>query len=113
MKIVNKAKISFDRLYSQAMWWTGRQSADHIRNGKVGKPGELVERMSPEEREALQQLKSDDLSSDKITDQEAALAAENANYFSWKHYTQMLKEAKLAFDTKILKQDPKADRKKY
>lgn len=103
----------FDQLFGQAYWWTTRYHTDKIRNHEVGKPGEMIERMAPEDREILKDLKAEDISDDKVTKGNVYLAAEQANYLSWDYYTKMIKEAKLQFDTKILKRDPKWDRKKY
>lgn len=113
MSLREKAKATFDKLFHQAYWWTSRHSPDKIRNHEVGKPGEMVERLSAEDREALQHLRAEDISDNNISKESVFLAAEQANYLSWEYYTRMIKEAKLAFDKKILKDPPRADRKKY
>lgn len=50
------AKEIFDKLVERAMFYVSGLSSSR----RPGKPGELIERLSPEEREELQNLKSKD-----------------------------------------------------
>lgn len=104
---------AFRYLFERAYWWIGRHSVYQIRRGEVGKPGELVERMSAEEREALKGLTSEQLSEGKVPKTDIYLTAEGSFFSPDETANKMVRDAKLEFDKKIVKTDPKADRKKY
>lgn len=113
MSPASRAKAAFDNLFSISSWWVSRQSPIALRNGEVDtKPGDMLGRMSAEDREAIKHLKSDDLAEGKVPTAEIHLAADS-EFYTWGGYTKILKEAKELFDKKIIKHDPRADRKKY
>lgn len=110
-KPINKAVAAFDKLFGSTLHWLTRHSPTRLRNHEVEtKPGEMLTYLSPEDREAIQNLKSDDLAADKVSEETAKMAAEESGYYDWRYYTNMLKEAKLQFDAKITKP---TERKKY
>jgi hypothetical protein len=113
MDFTGKAKAAFDRLFHISHWWVSRQSPTKLRNHEVEtKPGDMLDKMSAEDREAIKHLKSDDLAEEKVPLLDVLLAADSG-FYSWQGYTKMLKEAKKMFDKKIVKHDPRAVRKKY
>ena len=104
---------SFKFLFNRAYFWINRQNPWKLREGTAGKPGELVEKMSAEEREALKGLTSDQISEGKVSKGEVQLAADSTFYSNKEYYDRITKEAKLKFDKQIVKEDPRANRKKY
>jgi hypothetical protein len=104
---------AFRYLFERAYWWISRHSIYQIRRGEVGKPGELVERMSAEERKALKNLTSDQLAEGKVFKTDIVLTAEGKFLSAKESADEMIRDAKLNFDKQIVKEDPRANRKKY
>lgn len=86
-------KDPFD-VFKRAVFWVSSLSSRIFAN----KPGAVIERMSPEEREALSQLKSSELEKDRMTEFDMLTVAGNQYYVD-----KEFEKAKLEFDKKILK----------
>ena len=67
----------------------------------LGKPGEIIKKLSEDKRKILRKLKSDDISSDKISDRYAGWA----DYIE--PYEKSLSRMKMEFDEKVLKRKGK------
>lgn len=111
MRFTNKALEAFNHLFNIAHHWVGRQSPTKLRNNEVEtKPGDMLQKLDTEDREAIKDLKSDDLAEGKVSKTEIYMAADG-EYYTWRGYTQLIKDAKLIFDSSIKKSDPRP--KKY
>ena len=116
------ARSIFDKIVGAAYWWASNKLPGSIRQAAAGtgtirdgKPGEFImNRTSPEDRQVLQALKSDDIAEDTYTKEDAKMAAYmGSSNDPVDREWQIVKEEKLKFDAKILKDPPGADRKKY
>lgn len=117
------ARSVFDKIVGAAYWWASNKLPRSIREAAAGthsmpcgKPGEFImERTSPEDRQALQELKSDDIAPDTYTQDDAKMAAMMGSTQDWyrDQDQHMVSEEKLKFDKLLIKDPPRADRKKY
>ncbi len=117
------ARAVFHKIVGAAYWWANNKLPRSIReaaagNGNIrdGKPGEFImNRTSPEDRQALQELKSDDIAPDTYNKEDANWAAQMGSTQDWyrDQDRNMVKEEKLKFDKLLIKDPPRADRKKY
>lgn len=117
------ARDVFHKIISQAYWWANsklppsiRAAAAGIEKMRDGKPGEFImNRTTPEDRKALKELKSTDIAPDTYTKEDAKMAAFQGSTPDWYREQEwnIVKEEKLKFDKLIVKDPPKADRKKY
>lgn len=80
--------------FKTAMFYVSGLCSTHTKD----KPGAVIERLSSETREALQELKSDDIGSNVILDNVGYYAATN-EYYQNKEF----EKERLEFDKKILK----------
>lgn len=78
--------------------WPSMLSARKPRKRWQGKPGEIIENLSAETREFLKNLKSDDITEDKVTKEVAHLSADN----EWDRQ-DYINELKSKFDQKIIR----------
>ena len=117
------ARNIFDKIANAAYWWASNKLPRSIREAAAGtgtirdgKPGEFImNRVSAEDRQALQSLKSNEIAQETYTQEDAKMAAMLGSTQDWyrDQDRHMVTEEKLKFDKLILKDPPKADRKKY
>lgn len=117
------ARDVFHKIVGAAYWWASNKLPGSVRAAAAGtesmpcgKPGEFImERTSPEDRQALQELKSDDIAPDTYNKEDANWAAQMGSTPDWyrDRDQNMVKEEKLKFDKLLIKDPPRADRKKY
>lgn len=99
-----KAVEVFEKLLACAHHYYQKCSPTKIRNGEhKGTPGEMLKYLSAEERATLQGLSSDDLVEEKLPRHSVQFHVETENYYTWKYYDQLVREAKLEFDSEVLK----------
>lgn len=94
----------FLKLVDATYWWITRQSPTKLRNHEVDtKPGDMLNKLSREERDIICKLTSGDISSDKVQEQAVNMAALTSEYYDRQDFDKQLREAKLVFDTKLKK----------
>lgn len=99
-----KAVEILQKLIDVAYWWSGRQNPSQLRRGETdSKPGDMLKKLSAEDRALLSDLKSEDISEDKVTEHSRDMVVLMSNYYDEQKYTQDLKDAKINFDMIIKK----------
>ncbi len=94
----------FLNLVDVTYWWLTRQSPTKLLNHEVDtKPGDMLKKLSPEDREALKSLTSNDISSEMVQEQAVNMAALTSEYYDRHSFDKQFREAKLIFDTKLKK----------
>jgi hypothetical protein len=110
---MKSAREVFDQLVHRAYWWAQNKMPSSIRNHTADswEPGKMLEKISEEDRQILKGLTADQISEDKINQDDIYLTTAYSSYYGEEH-ARMIKEEKLKFDTKLgEKEDPRP--KKY
>ena len=117
------ARAVFEKVCNAAYWWASNKLPGSIREAasgtgsiRYGKPGEFIgQYISDADRAALKDLKSEDVAQNTYNAESAKWAAYmGTDKDTARTYAEnLLKEEKIKFDQKILKDSPSADRKKY
>lgn len=93
----------FQKLLANAMACYHKHAPSKSRSGQVeGIPGEMLKYLSPIEKQALQNLSSDDLQLEKLPRDQVKFCVETEQFYDNRYYDQMLRDEKLEFDQKIL-----------
>jgi hypothetical protein len=83
-------------VFNQIKWWVSTISS---RVFPKNKPGEVIERLSPEERQQLSQLKSEEINESLRLDEYWKHVCQGDKYY----YNKEVEELKESFDKKVLK----------
>ena len=100
-----KAFDVLQKLISNSIAKFHRMGAHRFRSNEVdrGKPGEMLQYLSPTEKEVLQTLSADDIAIEKLPRDQVYFLVDNENFYSPRYYDTMNSEEKIKFDKKILK----------
>lgn len=99
-----KAFEVFEKLMQRALSYCMRYpSVRRIPDQYAGTPGELVTRLTEEERQALSDLKSEELSSDVISNEQAYLNTSMTPRNDIQYGYDLLKGEKSKFDKRMKK----------
>lgn len=97
-----KAFEVFEKLMQRAIYYCMRYpSVRRTPDKYVGTPGELVTRLSEEERQALSDLKSEELSSDVVSKEQAMLNTSMTPRTDIQYGYDLLKVEKAKFDKRM------------
>ena len=94
----------FLKLVDATYWWLTRQSPTKLRNHEVDtKPGDMLNKLSQEERDIICKLTSNDIAPDKVQQHDVNMTALTSEYYDSQGFDKQLREAKLVFDAKLKK----------